>query len=106
MIAGSGIEGEIGIGKFYEFIFIVFTLGGDALEGHTLPIGGDLLEEPLQKGQERHLFEEVFQKIQVRRTRNRRACMIRCMNVDEVEYARIVPGGILEFLPTPPWEEA
>ena len=45
----------------------VVTLGGDALEGHTLtsPMG------------------EVLQKGQVRSTLTRRACMIRCMNVDE-----------------------
>ena len=29
------------------------------------------------------LIGEVLQKGQVRRTRNLRACMIRCMNVDE-----------------------
>ena len=29
------------------------------------------------------LIGEVLQKGQVRSTRNRRACMIRCMNVDE-----------------------
>ena len=29
------------------------------------------------------LIGEVFQKGQVRSTRNQRACMIRCMNVDE-----------------------
>ena len=41
------------------------SLVGDALEGHI-----DLVGEVLQKGQ-------------VRNTRNRRACRIRYMNVDE-----------------------
>ena len=50
------------------------TQGGDDLEGHTLT-----------------LLVEVFQKGQLRSTRNRRACMIICMNV---------VGGVLYFLPT------
>ena len=31
------------------------------------------------------LFGDVFQKSQVRSTHNRRACMIKCMNVDEAK---------------------
>ena len=46
----------------------VATPGGDALERST----PDLIGEVLQKGW-------------VRSTRNRRACMTRCMNVDEAK---------------------
>ena len=38
---------------------------------------------------------EFLQKGQVRNTRNRRACMMSCMNVDEVRGVRIVAVGVL-----------
>ena len=49
------------------------------------------------------LIGEVLQKGRVRSIRNRRACMTRCMNVDEAKgvAVRIVAGGVLWFLPTP-----
>ena len=40
--------------------------------------GGDALERP-------DLIGEILQKGRVRSTRNRRACMTRCMNVDEAK---------------------
>ena len=52
------------------------TPAGDALE-KTYP---DLIGQVLQKGR-------------VRSTPNRRACMTRCMNVDEAKGVRIVAGG-------------
>ena len=42
------------------------------------------------------LIGDILQKGQVRSTRNRRACMIRCMNVDETRgVCKIVAGGVL-----------